>query len=90
MYLIKEPLTLLNTSHTEDEPARPEGVRSKTDNGEEVLTTRMKGRLKDEEANYKKVRRRDHGNNLLAANINTLVKEEGKLNSNLPQVREAQ
>ena len=55
-----------------------------------MLTTRTMDRLKDEEADYEKVRRRDRGNNLLAANIDTLVKEEGKLNSNLQEVREAQ
>ena len=55
-----------------------------------LLTTRMKDRLKDKEADYKKVRRRDCGNTLLAANIDTLVKEKGKLNSNHKQVREAQ
>ena len=54
-----------------------------------LLTTCMKDRLKGEEADYKKVRRRDRGNTLLAANIYTLVKEEGKLNPNLKQVREA-
>ena len=55
-----------------------------------MLTTRTMDRLKDEEADYEKVRRRDRGNNLLVANIDTLVKEEGKLNSNLQEVREAQ
>ena len=54
-----------------------------------ILTTRMKERLKDEEANYDKVRQRDRSNNLLAANIDTIVKEEGKLSSNLKEVREA-
>ena len=53
-----------------------------------MLTNRMKDRLKDEEADYEKVRRRDRGNNLLAYNINTIVKEEGKLNSSLKQVRQ--
>ena len=54
----------------------------------EMLTTRMKDRLKDEEADYEKVRRRDRSNNLLADNVDTLVKEEGKLNSNLKHVRQ--
>ena len=53
-----------------------------------MLTTRMTDRLKDEEANYKKVRQRDRSNNLLADNVDTLVKEEGKLNANLKQVRQ--
>ena len=53
-----------------------------------MLETRMKDRLKDEEADYGKVRRRDRGNNLLAYNINTIVKEEGKLNSSLKQVKQ--
>ena len=48
-----------------------------------MLETRMKDRLKDEEADYGKVRRRDRGNNILVANIDTLVKEERKMNSNL-------
>ena len=42
-----------------------------------MLTTRMTNRLKDEEANHEKVRRRDHSNNLLADNVNTLITEEG-------------
>ena len=45
-----------------------------------LLTTLMKDRLKDEEADYEKVRWKDRGNTLLAPNIDTLVKEEGKLN----------
>ena len=53
-----------------------------------MLTTRMTNRLKDEEADHEKVRRRDRSNNLLADNVDTLVKEEGKLNSNLKQVRQ--
>ena len=53
-----------------------------------MLTTRMTDHLKDKEADYEMVRRRDRNNNLLADNVNTLVKEEGKLNSNLKQVRQ--
>ena len=53
-----------------------------------MLTTRVRDRLKDEEADYKKVRKRDRNNVLLADNIDGLVKEEGKSNSNLKQVRE--
>ena len=53
-----------------------------------MLTTRMRDCLKDEEADYKKVRKRDRNNVLLADNIDGLVKEEGKSNSNLKQVRE--
>ena len=53
-----------------------------------MLTTCMTNRLKDEEADHEKVRRRDHNNNLLADNVNTIVKEEGKLNLNLKQVRQ--
>ena len=53
-----------------------------------MLTTRVRDRLKDEEADYKKVRQRDRTNDLLADNIDRLVKEEGKSNSNLKQVRE--
>ena len=53
-----------------------------------MLTTRMTDRLKDEEADYEKVRRRDRSNNLLADNVNTLIKEEGKLNSNLKHVKQ--
>ena len=39
-----------------------------------LLTTRMKDRLKDKEADYEKVRRRDRSNNLLPDNVDTLVK----------------
>ena len=39
-----------------------------------MLTTRTKDRLKDEEADYEKVRRRDRSNNLLPDNVDTLVK----------------
>ena len=53
-----------------------------------MLTTHMRDRLKDEEADYKKVRKRARNNVLLADNIDGLVKEEGKSNSNLKQVRE--
>ena len=53
-----------------------------------MLTTRMRDRLKNEEADYEKVSKRDRSNNLLADNIDGLVKEEGKSNSNLKQVRE--
>ena len=52
-----------------------------------MLTTSMRDRLKDKEADYNKVRKRDCGNNLLADNMDGLVKEEGKLTSNLKQVR---
>ena len=47
----------------------------------------MRDCLKDEEADYEKVRLRDRGNNLLADNIDILVKEEGKSRLNLKQVR---
>ena len=53
-----------------------------------MLTTRRTNRLKDEEANHKKVKQRDRSNNLLADNADTLVKEEGELNSHLKQVAE--
>ena len=53
-----------------------------------MLTTRMMDRLKDEEVDHKKVRRRDRSNNLLVENVDTLVKEEGKLNLHLKQVAE--
>ena len=53
-----------------------------------MLTNRMKDRLKDEEADYEKVRKRDRTNALLADNIDGLAKEEGKSNSSLKQVRE--
>ena len=52
-----------------------------------ILTIRMRDCLKDEEADYEKVRLRDRGNNLLADNIDILVKEEGKSRLNLKQVR---
>ena len=51
------------------------------------LATRIRDRLKDEEANYDKVRKRDRGNALLADNIDGLVKEERKSTSSLKQVR---
>ena len=53
-----------------------------------MLMTRMRDRLKDEEADYEKVRKRDRTNALLADNIDGLAKEEGKSNSSLKQVRE--
>ena len=53
-----------------------------------MLTTHMRDRLKDEEADYEKVRKRDRTNALLADNIDGLAKEEGKSNSSLKQVRE--
>ena len=53
-----------------------------------LLTTLMTNRLKDEEADQEKLRRRDRSNALLAENVNSLVKEEGKLNSNLKQMRQ--
>ena len=53
-----------------------------------MLSKCLRDWLKDEEANYEKDRKRDRGNNLLANNIDGLIKEEGKLNSNLKQVRE--
>ena len=51
-----------------------------------LLTTQMTGRLKDEETNYEKVRCRNCGNKLLANNVDTIVKEDGKVNSNLKVV----
>ena len=54
-----------------------------------LLTTGMTDRLKDEETDYEKVRSRNCGNKLLANDVDTIVKEEGKLNSNLKQVRQA-
>ena len=53
-----------------------------------MFLKRIRDWLKNEEANYEKDRKRDRGNNLLANNIDGLIKEEGKLNSNLNQVRE--
>ena len=47
----------------------------------------MTNRLKDKEADQVNLRRRDHSNNLLAENLGNLVKEEGKVNSSLKQVR---
>ena len=51
-----------------------------------ILTTWMTDRLKDEETDYEKVRNRNRGNKLLAYDVDTIVKEEGKLNPNLKQV----
>ena len=53
-----------------------------------MLMTCMTDRLKDEEADYEKVRWRDRSNNLLADNVNNLIKEEGKLNLNLKHVKQ--
>ena len=53
-----------------------------------LLTTRMTDRLLDEETDYEKIRLREGGNKLLADIVDTIVKEEGKLNSNLKQVRQ--
>ena len=52
-----------------------------------VLTTCMRDRLKDKEADYNKVRKRDCNNALLADKIDGLVKEEVKSTSSLKQVR---
>ena len=52
-----------------------------------MLTTRMRDRLKNEEADYEKVSKRDRSNNLLADNIDGLVKEEGKSNSKIKRLR---
>ena len=51
-----------------------------------LLTMCMTNGLKDEETDYEKVCSRNRGNKLLADNVDTIVKEEGKLNSNLKQV----
>ena len=51
-----------------------------------LLTTQMTDRLKDEETDYEKVRNRNRGNKLLAHDVDAIVKEEGKRNSNLKQV----
>ena len=51
-----------------------------------LLTMCMTNGLKDEETDYEKVWSRNRGNKLLADNVDTIVKEEGKLNSNLKQV----
>ena len=51
-----------------------------------LLTTCMTDSLKDEETENEKVRWRDCGNKLIADNVDTIRKEQGKLNSNLKQV----
>ena len=51
-----------------------------------LLTTCMTDSLKDEETENEKVRWRDRGNKLIADNVDTIRKEQGKLNSNLKQV----
>ena len=51
-----------------------------------LLTTQMTDRLKDEETDYEKVRNRNRGSKLLAHDVDAIVKEEGKRNSNLKQV----
>ena len=51
-----------------------------------LLTTCMTDSLKDEETKNEKVRWRDRGNKLIADNVDTIRKEQGKLNSNLKQV----
>ena len=53
-----------------------------------LLTTRMTDRLLDEDIDYEKIRLREGGNKLLADIVDTIVKEEGKLNSTLKQVRQ--
>ena len=49
-----------------------------------LLTTWITDCLRDEETDYKKVRNK--GNKLLGHDVETIVKEEGKLKSNLKQV----
>ena len=51
-----------------------------------LLTTRMTDRLKDEDTENEKGQNRNRGNKLLAHDVDTIVKEEGKLKSNLKQV----
>ena len=52
-----------------------------------MLTPRMQGRLKDDEADHDKLKKRDKSNALMHYDLDGLVKEEGKINSNLSRVR---
>ena len=52
-----------------------------------MLAPRMRNRLKDEEEDVDKLRKRDGSNVLLAPNLDKLVKEEGKSTSGHTRVR---
>ena len=52
-----------------------------------MLTPRMQGRLKDEEADHDKLKKRDKSNALMHHDLDGLVKEERKTDSNLGRVR---
>ena len=59
---------------------------ARTTSVEKFLTGRMKDRLKDEDADPEKRKKRDAGNCLLAPDLDKLVGEESKTNSKMSQV----
>ena len=50
------------------------------------LQAKMKNRLKDEVSDFAKWRKRDKSKVLLSANLDKIIQEESKTNSNLNQV----
>ena len=53
---------------------------------EKFRTSKMKDRLRDEESDLIKQKKRDGNNVLLSSNMKKIIQEESKTNSNLSQV----
>ena len=53
---------------------------------EKFRTSKMKDRLRDEESDLVKQKKRDGNNVLLSSNMKKIIQEESKTNSNLNQV----
>ena len=51
-----------------------------------LLTSRFRDRLKDEESDHLKKRKRDSSNTLMASDVDKLVKEESKSTAGLSKV----
>ena len=52
----------------------------------QMLTTGFRDRLRDEESDVLKKRKRDGSNNLMASDVDKLVKEESKSSAGLSKV----
>ena len=59
---------------------------SRRDLVKQMLTTGFRDRLKDEESDVLKKRKRDGSNNLMASDVDKLVKEESKFSAGLGKV----
>ena len=75
-------------THPGDGPAGLKGVGRKKHNGEEDADDPHDGPPQGQRGQLLEGQKEGNSNKLLADNIDTLVKEEGKLNSNLKQVRQ--